>query len=86
MRDLIVDHADLLVEPDLPQALRDFCAHVTSLEIVSAAEAEGVQERALVGHPGAPFVTYVREAFLRLKQEQRRLLAEVNRPREVRAG
>ncbi|WP_228122611.1 hypothetical protein [Saccharothrix syringae] len=85
MRDLIVEHADLLIEPELPQALRDFCAHVTSLEIVLAAEADGVHERALIGHPGAPFVTYVREAFLHLKQEQQRLLAAVNRPREVRA-
>ena len=85
MRDLIVEHADLLIEPDLPQALRDFCAHVASLEIVSAAETDGVHERALIGHPGAPFVTYVREAFLRLKQEQQRLLAAVDRPRQVRA-
>jgi hypothetical protein len=85
MRDLIVEHADLLVEPDLPQPLRDFCAHVTSLEIVLAAEADGVHELALIGHPGAPFVTYVREAFLRLKQDQQRLLAAVDRPREARA-
>jgi hypothetical protein len=85
MRDLIVEHADLLIEPELPQALCDFCAHVTSVEIVLAAEAYGVHERALIGHPGAPFVTYVREAFLGLKQDQQRLLAAVNRPREVRA-
>lgn len=27
MRDLIFDHANLLVETDVPQPLRDFCAH-----------------------------------------------------------
>ena len=85
MRDLIIEHADLLIEPDLPRALCDFCAHVTSLEIVSVAEADGVHERALIGHPGAQFTTYVHEAFLRLKQEQQRLLAAVNRSRAVQA-
>jgi hypothetical protein len=85
MRDLIVEHADLLDQPDLPQPLRDFCAHVTSLEIVVAAEADGVHELSLISHPGAPFVTYARETFLRLKQEQHRLLAAVDRSREVRA-
>ena len=74
MRDIIVNHADLLAEPDLPQPLRDFCAHVASLEIVLAAESDGVSEAALIRHPGAPFVTYVRESFARLKQEQQRLL------------
>ncbi|OXM43427.1 hypothetical protein CFP75_38280 [Amycolatopsis alba DSM 44262] len=85
MRDLIVEHADLLIEPELPQALRDFCAHATAVEIVLAAEADGAHERALIAHPGAPFATYVREAFLRLKHEQQHLLAAVNRPCEVRA-
>jgi hypothetical protein len=74
MRNIIVEHADLLVEPDLPQPLRDFCAHVTSLEIVLTAEADGVREQALIRHPGAPFVTYVRDAFVSLKQDQQRLL------------
>lgn len=85
MRDLIVEHADLLIEHELPQALCDFCAHVAAVEIVLAAEADGVRERALIVHPGAPFATYVREAFLRLKKEQQHLLSAVNRPREVQA-
>src|SRR5580704_16150176 len=62
MRDLIIEHADLLVETDVPQPLRDFCAHVTSLEIVLASETEGLKERALIGHPGMAYITYVRTA------------------------
>jgi hypothetical protein len=85
MRDLVVQHADLLVEPALPQPLRDFCAHVTSLEIVLAAEADDAHELVLISHPGAPFVTYVRESFLRLKQDQQRLLAAVDRAGDTRA-
>ncbi|MGV9662777.1 hypothetical protein [Nocardia niigatensis] len=74
MRDLITEHADLLLEADVPQPLRDFCAHVASFEIVLAAEAEGLSERTLIGHPGAAYVVYVRDAFTHLKTEQQRLL------------
>lgn len=81
MRDLIVEHADLLVETDVPQPLRDFCAHVTSLEIVQAAEAEGVNEGALIKHPGNAYISYVRDAYASLKKEQQRLLRMIDRSR-----
>jgi hypothetical protein len=85
MRDLIVDHADLLVETDVPQPLRDFCAHVASLEIVLAAEAENVKERALIGHPGAAYVNYVRETFGALKHAQQHLLQSMDQVRTIGA-
>jgi hypothetical protein len=44
MRELIMDHADLLVEADVPEPLLDFCAHVTSLEVILAAEADAVRD------------------------------------------
>lgn len=78
MRDIIVEHADLLLEPDVPEPLRDFCAHVASLEIVLAAEADSVKEAALIAHPGATFMRYVRETFVRLKQDQQRLHKAMN--------
>ena len=74
MRDLIVENADLLVETEIPQVLRDFCAHVTSAEIILAAEAEGISERPLIPHPGAAYVKYVRKTFVALKLEQQQLL------------
>lgn len=74
IRDLIIEHADLLVETDVPVPLRDFCAHVTALELVIAAEADNNEESILISHPGAAFVTYVRDAFSQLKSEQQRLL------------
>lgn len=74
MRDLIVEHADLLVETDFPKPLEDFCAHVASVEIVLAAEAEGLKEEALIKHPGAAYVSYVRDAYASLQAEQQRLL------------
>jgi hypothetical protein len=74
MRDLIIEHADLIVGLEMPQPLKDFSAHVMSLEIVLAAEAEGSRERALIGHPGDTYLTYVRETYVNLKAEQQRLL------------
>lgn len=80
MRDIIIEHADLLVETETPRPLQDFCAHVTSLEVLVSAEAEGLNERPLIPHPGAAYVTYVRDAFTRLKAEQQQLLRTIHRP------
>lgn len=77
MRDLIVENADLLVETEVPQVLRDFCAHVTSAEIVLAAETEGRSERPLIQHPGAAYVDYIHQTFVALKVEQQQLMRTV---------
>ncbi|MRH87652.1 hypothetical protein GFY24_09340 [Nocardia sp. SYP-A9097] len=74
MRDLILDHADLLLEPYLPNPLRDFCAHVASLEVVLAAESEGLTAPPLVRHPGDRFVRHVRDSYDHLVSERHRLL------------
>ncbi|MBF6212799.1 hypothetical protein IU433_20360 [Nocardia puris] len=75
MRDLILEHADLLLESELPEPLRQFCAHVAAFEVVLAAEADGIVLPTLVRHPGEAYVRQVREAFDLLTAERRRLLA-----------
>ncbi|WP_218107508.1 hypothetical protein [Micromonospora peucetia] len=87
MRDLIFAYADLVVEAEVPEPLRDFCAHVAALEIVRAAESEeGARQRALIDHPGDAYVSYVRRTFAALKHEQAQLLRRSRvRPR-TRAG
>ncbi|MGW0501810.1 hypothetical protein [Micromonospora sp. NPDC003241] len=74
MRDLIFAHADLLVEVEIPEPLKEFCAHVAAQDIVSIAESEGAPEAILINHPGETFVSYVRRTFAALKKEQARLL------------
>jgi hypothetical protein len=74
MRDLILAHADLLVEPEVPQPLRDFCAHVSALEIACVAESDGLSERPLIAHPGDSFTSYISRTFADLKKEQELLL------------
>ena len=74
MRDLICAYADLLIEARNPRTAPRLCAHVAAQEIVHAAEAEGVAERALIAHPGDDYVMYVRRAFVDLKKQQASLL------------
>lgn len=74
MRDLITEHADLIIESEVPNSLREFCAHVLALEISVLEEVEGVRRRSLIGHPGEEFVDYVNASFTRLKGEQNKLL------------
>ena len=80
IRDLIIEHADLLLEVDFPAPLRDFCAHVGSCEAILAESAEsvpGIGKLPVVhiDHPGSDFVEYVRLSFAQLKGEQQRLLS-----------
>lgn len=74
MRDIIIQHADLLIEQDVPQPLREFCAHVTSYEALLS-NGKG-NDRPLIEHPGGSYVDYVRTSFARLKQDQARLLED----------
>lgn len=74
MCELIVGHADLLIESEVPEPILDFCAHVTSCEVLLATEGDDLATKALIPHPGSPYVKYVRDSFMRLKAEQHRLL------------
>ncbi|WP_019932845.1 hypothetical protein [Nocardia sp. BMG111209] len=86
MRDLILEHADLLVEAPAPDPLGEFCAHVAALEVALAAEATGTIVPPLVRHPGDPFVSHVRNTFAQLTSERQRLLTtRLHRPARLDA-
>lgn len=72
MRELIIRHADLLIEQDVPQPLGEFCAHVTSYEILVGGKSDS--DLPVIRHPGASYVGYVRNSFAYLKREQAKLL------------
>ncbi|MFF5217337.1 hypothetical protein [Micromonospora sp. NPDC000442] len=73
MRDLILGRADLVIEDGMPEPLRAFCAHVAAYEVALAQP--GDRRPALITHPGAAYVDYVRRSFDALKREHHRLLA-----------
>ncbi|MGC5561655.1 hypothetical protein ACPYPG_02270 [Streptomyces sp. FR-108] len=74
MRDLVLNHADLLLDGELSPAVQQFCAHVTSYEVLlSTGTSSG--GHALIRHPGSEYVNYVRRSFRRLQTEQSTLLS-----------
>ncbi|MEU5978960.1 hypothetical protein [Streptomyces sp. NPDC047315] len=76
MRDLVIRHADLLEEPEMPPILLQLCAHVSGYEITTARWAQGDygQHLSLVPFPSEELAAYARQGFAGLKREQARLL------------
>jgi hypothetical protein len=76
MRELVVGHADLLVEAEMPPLLLDLCAHVSGYEITVARWAEGDygDHLSVVHFPAEAISDYARQGFAALKAEQASLL------------
>jgi len=90
MRELILAHADLIIEAEMPPPLMAFCAHVSAYEVMlQSGTAPGLPAGSrLIGHPGDSYVDYVDRSFAALKAEQARLLSltAVGRRRLTRPG
>jgi hypothetical protein len=78
MRDLVVRHADLLREPEMPPILLQLCAHVSGYEITAARWEQGSygQHQSVVPFPSEEIAAYARQGFAHLKGEQARLLGQ----------
>ncbi|MCN9240391.1 hypothetical protein NGF19_06205 [Streptomyces sp. RY43-2] len=78
MRDLVIDHADLLSEPEMPPLLLQLCAHVSGYEVTTARWAQGIHDQHLsvVSFPSEELAAYARRGFATLKREQARLLGQ----------
>ncbi|PRX98103.1 hypothetical protein [Allonocardiopsis opalescens] len=76
MRDLVVRHADLLTEAEMPPLLLQLCAHVSGYEVTAARWAQGdyAEHLSVVWFPTDELGPYAREEFSKLKREQERLL------------
>ena len=60
MRDLILAHADLIIEAELPPPRTAFCAHVSAYEVLhSGTHPCSPAGSPLIGHPGDSYVDYV---------------------------
>jgi hypothetical protein len=86
MVEVITDHGDLLIEDHLPRPLSDLCAHVIGYELAIARwnsdDFDSTDRRdhvSLIDFPRGTLDSYVGGSFKKLKQEQGKLLAEVNR-------
>ncbi|MFJ3234639.1 hypothetical protein [Streptomyces sp. NPDC086787] len=78
MRDLVIKHADLLGESEMPPLLLQLCAHVSGYEITAARWAQGNldQHLSVVSFPSEELAAYARREFSSLKKEQSRLLGQ----------
>ncbi|MDT0467184.1 hypothetical protein RM764_29980 [Streptomyces sp. DSM 41699] len=78
MRDLVIKHADLLSEPEMPPLLLQLRAHVSGYEITTARWAQGHHDQPLsvVSFPSEELAAYARQGSSELKKEQARLLRQ----------
>ncbi|MFI8827972.1 hypothetical protein [Streptomyces sp. NPDC053431] len=83
MRDVVVDHADLLDEPGMPPVLLELYAHVAGYDITFARwERDDYSEhQSVVTFPAGDIHRYAEEGFARLQAEQRALLGRRRQPR-----
>lgn len=76
MVDVITQHADLLDESNMPQALLDACAHVKAYRpVIKQWEMGDFSEHiSVISFPSTPLWLFASEGFARLKAEQSDLL------------
>ena len=76
MLSTITRNADLLIERDLPQALRLFCAHVAAYKVVFErwSKEDFTEYTSVLNYPTEQIAGYLEQSFKALKAEQARLL------------
>ncbi len=76
--ELIVSKADLLIESDMPDCLRELCAHVAAYQtVLKKWENDDFSENtSLINYPGRALLDYSRRSFKELKERQANLLGE----------
>lgn len=87
---LVIEHADLIEEPEMPPCLLAVCAHVAGYQaIIKQWESGEVSLRrednlSLVNFPGQELADYATDGFGRLKAEQNALLGATTKLRNRR--
>ncbi|GAA4427898.1 hypothetical protein ACFQV2_38010 [Actinokineospora soli] len=76
MYEIVVTKTHLLDDVDLPPCLLDFCAHVAGYEAVVRQWELGdtSSPTSLLNHPGEPLRVYLKTSYLRIKDQQQKLL------------
>jgi hypothetical protein len=79
MYELVLSKSDLLIETEMPQCLRDLCAHVVGYQLVMQKWERGdySENLSLIPFPQSELLDYVADSYNALKSEQARLLGKV---------
>ena len=86
MYELVLSKSDLLIETEMPQCLRDLCAHVAGYHLVVTKWEKGdySENLSLLAFPGMELLKYVAESYNALKREQAKLLGKSSLSNETR--
>jgi hypothetical protein len=78
MYELVLSKSDLLIETEMPQCLRDLCAHVVGYHLVMQKWEGGdfSENLSLIPFPQTELLKYVADSYNALKTEQARLLGK----------
>jgi hypothetical protein len=78
MYELVLTKSDLLIETEMPQCLRDLCAHVVGYQLVMRKWEGGdySAQMSFLPFPQADLLTYVATSYNALKTEQAHLLGK----------
>ncbi len=76
--ELIVSKADLIIETDMPDCLRYFCAHIAAYQVVLKKwENQDFSEHtSIINYPEKALTEYSRQSFMSLKRKQAELLGK----------
>ena len=75
IREIITARGDLIIGGEMPPLVLEFCAHAATYDALLANWDEaGPSKSTLIRHPGSRFLSYVRESYGSLKEEQALLL------------
>jgi hypothetical protein len=79
LQELITSKADLLIETDMPDCLKDHCAHVASYQaVLQRWKNNDFSENApIINYPGDALLEYSRRSFRILKEKQTKLIGEM---------
>jgi len=85
--ELVISKADLIIESDMPDCLRDFCAHVASYRVVLKKweNQDFSEHRPIINYPGKSLAEYSYRSFTDLKRRQAELLGKSDRTKSSSA-
>lgn len=78
MQEIVIEHADLLDEPEMPNCLLMLSAHVSAYKSVLRKWKNGdyTQNTSVINFPREELLVYTEQTFKRLKAEQSQLLGK----------
>jgi hypothetical protein len=82
MYELVLTKSDLLIETDMPQCLRDLCAHVVGYQLIMKQWERGdySENMSVLPFPQETLEKYISDSYDTLKHEQARLLGKKSPP------